>query len=639
MLHANGKSVSFIEQIALKLRIDVIRATTTAGSGHPTSCLSAADLIATLFFNYLRYDVTNPYNPDNDRFILSKGHAIPIVYAAWKQLGVITDEQLLSLRDFNSPLEGHPTPRFSYNEAATGSLGQGLAVGVGMALAARYNKRTYRTYVMLGDGELAEGSVWEGAELAAHYKLNNLTGIIDGNRLGQSGASINNHDVEKYAKKFEAFGWQAIVINGHEISDIMTAIDCAQTTNNRPTMIVAKTLKGYGLDAIENSDGWHGKPFNQKEAASAIEKLVSRFTKKEWILSQMHSDDQATQAQHQPLSTSVNNTQKKTLTIDLTTDPHHMLFELDKKISTRKAYGYALAALGRVSNDVVALDADVKNSTFSEFFAHEFPDRFFQCFIAEQAMVSIATGLHLRGKIPFASTFGAFFARAYDQIRMAGIGRNALRLCGSHCGVSIGQDGPSQMALEDIAMIAAIPNSVILYPSDGISAYKLTEVAANYNDGISYLRTTRADTAVLYSHDTTFTAGGCKILRQSAHDKVCIIAAGITVHESLKAYEQLKMKGICVAVIDAYSIKPLDSTTIALVAAACGNNIITVEDHYIQGGLGQIVASALINHHMSITMLAVNKVSRSGGSGLLLKDAQIDSANIVSMVEQKYAKK
>ncbi len=621
--------INFLENKALNLRIDSIRATTASESGHPTSCLSAADLIATIFFNYLRYDLTNPANPGNDRFIMSKGHAIPIIYAAWKQLGVITDEQLMSLRKFDSPFEGHPTPRFAYNEAATGSLGQGLAIGVGMALAARQDNRDYRTYIMLGDGEIAEGSVWEGAEIAAHYKLNNLIGIVDCNRLGQSGESIHNHDVEKYAQKFQAFGWQTIVINGHEITEIIAAIDRAHATTDRPTMIVAKTFKGHGLEGVENLAGWHGKPFKPEESLLMIAQLNKRFAT---ALGGNRGERPAS------LNIAPRKMQEGTacmpITLNIEKDPNIAHFAFDKKISTRKAYGYALAALGRASKSVVAIDADVNNSTFSEFFAKEFPERFVQCFIAEQAMVSTATGLQLRGKIPCASTFGAFFARAYDQVRMAGIGKNALRLCGSHCGVSIGQDGPSQMALEDIAIMAAIPNSIILYPSDGISAYKLTEAAANYHDGISYLRTTRADTQALYPHNETFPVGGCKILRQSSNDKACIIAAGITIHEALKAYDLLKKDGISIAIIDAYSVKPLDIATITAVAKASGNRIITVEDHYIQGGLGQIVASAMVNHQINVNSLAVTHVSRSGKPEELLSDAEIDAESIVKIVKK-----
>jgi transketolase len=622
----NQDIIKYLEHVALNLRIDSIRATTASASGHPTSCLSAADVVATIFFKYLRYDLGNPSNPNNDRFIMSKGHAIPVVYAAWKQLGVITDEQLLSLRKFDSPLEGHPTPRFAYNEAATGSLGQGLAIGVGMALAAHQDNRSYRTYVMLGDGEAAEGAVWEAAALAAHYNLSNLTSILDGNRLGQSGESIHNHDVEKYAQKFQAFGWQALVINGHSIPDITAAVDRAHATTDRPTIIIAKTFKGHGLEGIENLEGWHGKPFKTEEAPAAIERLQKRFAEAAKATPTSYTPPKPMHNDHRASSIDIHQAK---ITINLSTDPNAAHFAAGKSISTRKAYGYALAALGSACPAVVALDADVKNSTFSEFFAKQFPDRFVQCFISEQAMVSIATGLHLRGRIPCASTFGAFLTRAYDQIRMAGIGRNALRLCGSHCGVSIGQDGPSQMALEDMAMMAAIPNSIILYPSDGVSAYKLTECAANYHDGTSYLRTTRADTTILYSHDEAFTIGGCKVLRQSKKDTACIIAAGITVHEALKAYDMLKKDAIAVAVIDAYSIKPLDVATIAAVATASGNKVITVEDHYIYGGLGQAVAAALVNHQVTLTTLAVTHVSRSGKPEELLKDAGIDAESIV----------
>jgi len=620
---------------ALQLRIDSIRATTASRSGHPTTCLSSADLVAALFFHTMHFKLDDPYHSDNDRFILSKGHGIPVVYAAYKQLGVINDAELLAFRTFESLLEGHPTPRFVYNEAATGSLGQGLAIGAGMALDAQREKRSYTTYVMCGDGELAEGSVWEAAAFATFYKLTNLVVILDSNRLGQSGPSLHGHDVEQFARKFEAFGWETVVIDGHDMEAITRLLDRATKEGgypDKPLAIVAKTYKGYGVPSLQDKGGQHGKPVPADELPAVITSLHKRFADdsaylKEHTLIADKSVDLAvvTKRAHRTFPV---------LTNDLKADPSYALFEKGKVLATRKAFGYALAALGRASKDVVALDADVKNSTFTNFFEKEFPDRFTQCFIAEQTMVGVATGLHARGKIPFAATFGAFFSRAHDQVRMAGIGRNALRLCGSHAGVSIGQDGPSQMALEDLAIMRSIPNSVVLYPSDAVSAYKLVTSMANYHEGISYLRTTRAATDILYNHDEEFAIGGCKVLRQSERDVACIIGAGITLHAALKAYELLKEQEIFVSVIDAYSVKPLDGKTIRSVAQASGKRVITVEDHYSQGGLGEAVTHELAADPIQVKILAVTGLSRSGTPDELCAHAGIDADSIVRAVTE-----
>lgn len=618
----------FLKHQALNLRIDSIRSTTQSGSGHPTSCMSVADIVSVIFFNFLRYDTKNPANPNNDRFILSKGHAIPVVYAAWKLAGVITDKQFMSLRKFDSIFEGHPTPRFAFNEAATGSLGQGLSVGLGMALNAKMDKLDYTTYVLMGDGEMAEGSVWESVELAAHYKVDNLVGIVDCNNFGQSGQTMHDHNIKHIVAKFKTFGWNTIAVDGHDVKQVFNAVNKAHQTKNKPTMIVAKTYKGYGVADIENKPCWHGKPLSSEEAENFIQKMKLRFKKEAAYKPKTEYEISApANVKKQVIG--------KPVSIDLNKDKNKSLFMSDKKMSTRKAYGYALAALGKASKQIVALDGDVKNSTFSDFFEKEFPDRFVECFIAEQNMVGVATGLQARGKIAFASTFGAFLARAFDQIRMAAIGKNALRLCGSHCGVSIGQDGPSQMALEDIAMFNSVPNSVILYPSDAVSAYRLLELSANYNDGISYLRTTRADSPILYNFDEKFKVGGCKVLRQSKKDSCCIIAAGITLHESLKAYDLLKKEGVAVSVIDLYSVKPLDVDTILKTARSSGSRIVTVEDHYLNGGIGQIVASALVNFGIHVQMLGPDHVSRSGMPGELLRDAGIDAKSIVNVILRK----
>jgi transketolase len=620
------ETLHFLARQALNIRIDSLRMTTQAGSGHPTSCLSVADIVATLFFHTLRYDYKKPSYANNDRFILSKGHAIPVVYAALYQLGVISEQQMLSYRSIDSEFEGHPTPRCAYSEAATGSLGQGLSIGLGMALNARYEKLSYRTYVMLGDGEMAEGSVWEAAELAAYEKVDNLIAIADCNTLGQSGASLHPAHAERFAKKFEAFGWHAIVIDGHDLEEISAALTTAQATAGKPTAIIAKTFKGYGLESIENKSGYHGKPFTKEELPEQIKALTTRFS----VAANFTPTEIFTPLGPDPIKQQVS---VQVPALALNKDPHAALFARDKKISTRKAFGYALETLGN-NPAVFVLDADVKNSTYTEFFGAAHPDRFVECFIAEQNMVGVATGLALRGKIPFAATFACFFTRAYDQIRMAGIGRVALRLCGSHTGVSIGQDGPSQMGLEDLAMMRAIPESVVLWPSDGVSTYKLVEQMAEYNNGVSYMKTTRADTPMLYDASEEFPIGGCKVLKSSAQDRACIVAAGITLHEALKAYDILKKQNITVAVIDLYSIKPLDRDTLIKVGTAAGKTIITVEDHYAEGGVGEAVASALCNSGVTVHSRAVTKLPRSGSPEALMKSEGIDAESIVEAVKK-----
>ena len=615
--------ISLLESKALQLRIDSLRTTTAAGSGHPTSCLSAADIISALFFYAMHADITCPEKETNDRFILSKGHAIPVVYAAYKQLGVISDKELLACRTFDSVLEGHPTPRFAYNQAATGSLGQGLACGLGMAFDARLKKLAYRVFVMLGDGEIAEGSVWEAADLAAVNKMGNLIAFVDCNGLGQSDHPINDHDAQKIAQKFTAFGWNAQVIDGHNMDAIISALEQIPVQATAPHVIVAKTIKGYGLDGVEGKNGFHGKPFSVQELPVMIENLQKRFTQ---AASHVLEDIKSV------VQTKCTQPKRYQPALVLEKSKHAAAFAKTAKISARKAFGLALADLGHAAHNVIALDGDVKNSTYTDFFEKEFPGRFIQCFIAEQNMVGVATGLALRGNIPFAATFGCFFSRAYDQIRMAAIGKAALRLCGSHTGVSIGQDGPSQMALEDISMMRAIPGSVVLWPSDGVSAYKLTDQMASYCDGISYMKTTRADLPMLYDMSEKFVIGGSKILASSPQDKACIVAAGVTVYEALKAHKILQGKNIFVSILDAYSIKPLDTQTLIKLAKSSGNIVITVEDHYLQGGLGETVAAALCNEDIKVHNLAVTKTPRSASPEELLRYEEIDAAAIVEMV-------
>lgn len=619
MLHGLKK---FLEHKAYKMRVESLQMTTQAGSGHPTSALSAADIVAALFFYAMRFDPENIKNPNNDHFILSKGHAVPILYAAWKELGQLTQDELLTYRRFGSPLEGHPTARLEYVEAATGSLGIGLSIGAGKALADRLGKRENYTYVLMGDSEITEGSIWEAAEIAAYYKLSHLVGIVDCNRLGQSTETIHGWHAQRYAQKFEAFGWKTLVIDGHDMLQIASALDKARASQDHPTMIIAKTIKGYGVDRVENKEGFHGKVFSKKELEEILPQMEARFASAAANGNSFHWQPNL------PLAKNIEQDKKEHIEI------HPMNYKKGELIATRMAYGQALAHLGAASKRIVVLDAEVKNSTFADIFEQKYPERFFQCFIAEQNMVSMGVGFARSNKLPFISTFACFLTRAHDQIRMAAIDQSALKMCGSHAGVSIGQDGPSQMGLEDIAMMRAIPESIVLYPSDAPSTQALMEHMANYDKGISYLRTTREKTAVIYDENEAFEIGGCKVLYSTTADNLLVIAAGITLHEALKAREQLLQEGISVAVIDLYSIKPLAISTLEKVAKTSSNRIITVEDHYLQGGLGQAVTCALANKGIEIHCLAVTQLPMSGKPEELLKWAGIDAAAIIVKAKQ-----
>jgi len=657
---------AFIEHKAYQIRLSSLIMTTMAGSGHPTSCLSAADIVATLFFYGMHFDPDNFENNNNDRFILSKGHASPVLYAVWQELGKLSWDELMTYRKIDSVLEGHPTRRFEYTECATGSLGIGLSIGAGMALNAKMDHRDYRTFVLLGDGEIAEGCVWEAAEIADHYKLGNLIGIVDCNRLEQSSEVLHGHHVQRYADKFHAFGFKTIIVDGHDVQQLMGAIDKAREHVDGPTMILAKTFKGHGVNLFEDKEGFHGKVLSKEQLNVAIAQLEKNFKQAhdyksdfvwepnlpslsdlpaEPIVLRQAQDARLVMSEYgvspvRPVCPSKpwrsrefiegwhtgDSASNNELVLD---DPKYKLGDM---LATRKAYGQAITAAGTVCKEIISLDAEVKNSTYAEIFEQKFPERFVQCYIAEQNMVSMAVGFERRGKIPFVSTFAAFFSRAYDQLRMAAIGKARLRLAGSHAGVSIGQDGPSQMGLEDIALICALPESIVLYPSDAVSAYKLIVAMANYHDGISYLRTTRAETPIMYENYEEFVIGGCKVVRQSENDVACIVAAGITLHEALKAYDILREQNISVSVIDLYSIKPLDANTLKSVAAKSGNTIITVEDHYLQGGIGQIVSYALRNSGIKIECLAVTELPRSGKPEELLAWAGIDAQAIVKKI-------
>jgi len=594
-------------ELGQQLRVDSIRASNVTKSGHPTSSMSAADLMAVLLAKYLHYDFESPKDPRNDHLIFSKGHASPLLYSMYKAAGAVSDDELLTFRTFGSRLQGHPTPAIPWVDVATGSLGQGLPYGVGIALAGKkLDRLPYRVWVLCGDSEIAEGSQWEAFEHAAYAGLDNLTAIIDVNRLGQRGETMHGWDLDSYADRARAFGWNAIEIDGHDVEAIDRAFAEATETKDAPTVIVAKTLKGKGVKEVENKPGWHGKALDHPE--QAIEELGG----------------------------------ERNIVVDVPKpdfegDPHEFeagpldlpTWELGEEVATRRAYGDALVAIGKANGKVVALDGEVSNSTYAELFAEAFPERYFEMFIAEQQLVAAAVGLQVREWVPFASTFAAFFARAYDFIRMAAISRANIRLAGSHAGVSIGEDGPSQMALEDLAMMRAVHGSTVLYPSDANQTARLVAEMAE-REGIVFLRTTRAATPVVYGADEEFPIGGARVLREG--DDVAIVGAGITLHEAVKAADQLESEGISARVIDLYSVKPADGETLRAAAEATGGRILTVEDHWSEGGIGDAVLEALSDGETParVVRLAVRDLPGSGKPAELLAAAGIDAEHIVA---------
>jgi transketolase len=607
--------------VATRLRIDSVRATTEAGSGHPSTCCSAAEIVSALFFAEMRYDARDPQNPDNDRFVLSKGHAAPILYAAWAEAGFLKRDELLNLRKIDSDLEGHPTPRLPFVDVATGSLGQGLCAGVGIALNARRIGSDYRTYVLLGDGESAEGAVWEAADVASFYKLDSLCGITDVNAYGQSGPTQWPHDMEALAGRWRGFGWHTIVVDGHDLPAILDGLEKARQTRGRPTMILAKTLKGKGVSQMEGKGGWHGKPLKKgAELDKALAELQAQFV----------SEDGPAQPPERP--TAAGDTaaaSRRPAPKAGTVGPS--AYTLGDSVATREAYGAAIARLAATDDRIVALDADVKNSTFSEKFEQQHPDRFYQSFIAEQVMIGAAMGLASRGAIPFPSTFAAFLSRAYDFIRMAAISNLNIKMAGSHAGVSIGEDGPSQMALEDLAMMRAEPNIAVIYPCDGVSTEKLVERMA-YHPGPAYMRTSRPKTPVIYGPDEDFRVGGLKVLRESQEDAATVVGGGVTVFEALNAYDELRKQSINIRVIDLYSLQPIDAATLRRCARETRGRVITVEDHYAGGGIGDAVASAIASEGFTVTRLAVSEIPRSGTPEQLLDRYGISARHIVAAV-------
>jgi transketolase len=607
------QSLADIHELAQQLRVDSIRCSTSAGSGHPTSSMSAADLMAVLMARHFRYDWQQPDNPANDHLIFSKGHASPLLYSMFKAAGVVSDEELMNgYRRFGSRLEGHPTPVLPWVDVATGSLGQGLPDGVGVALAGKFlDELPYRVWVLCGDSETAEGSIWEALDKASHYGLSNLTAIIDVNRLGQRGPTELSWDTDTYAKRVEAFGCHAVVIDGHDLGEIDKAFTGAASAD-RPTVVVARTRKGRGFDEVEDRENWHGKPLPEPMAERAIIELGGqrdiRVTglKPEGGTPHAWPSAEVSLPQYGP----------------------------DDKVATRLAFGQALAAVG-ARGDVVGMDGEVGNSTHMEEFSKKYPEKYFEMFIAEQQLVAAAVGLQVRGYVPFASTFAAFLTRAYDFIRMSAISQANIRLCGSHCGVEIGADGPSQMALEDLAMMRAVHGSTVLYPSDPNStAYLVVQMAETA--GIVYMRTTRGAYPVLYGVDEEFPIGGSKVLRASENDQVTLIGAGVTVHNCLAAADELARDGISARVIDLYSVKPIDTQALLDAADLTGDRLVVVEDHYPQGGLGGAVLEALSDagHPARIHHLAVRSLPGSGTPAELMDGAGISASHIVQAARE-----
>lgn len=609
---ANPFESQHLEKLARWIRHQILTATTRAGSGHPSSALSAVDLMTGLVFGgTFRYDAENPLHPNNDRLIFSKGHASPLLYALWSAMGRIPGDAMLSYRQFGSVLEGHPTPSFPFAEAATGSLGQGLSIGVGMALNARcLDRLPYRTYVLLGDSEMIEGSQWEAMEIAAHYQLDNLVGILDVNRLGQRGETLHGHDLQAYQRRASAFGWETILIDGHVMPEILEALQRALHVSGRPTLIIARTLKGKGVPALEDRDGWHGKPLDEEALTSALDELGEVDPEVRGITSMPESlmPDWPEPRQAEPPQ-----------------------YDQSGDVATRVAYGNALARLYSQFPRIVGLDGEVSNSTGAQTFKKACGERFFEMYIAEQNMVGVALGLSRRGKIPFVSTFAAFLTRAFDQIRMARYSEANIKFVGSHAGVSIGEDGPSQMGLEDIAMFRTILDGVVLHPSDAVATERLIEEAARHH-GIVYVRTMRQKTPVLYDVAERFPIGGSKVLRQHEQDAATVVAAGATVHEALKACTMLEQEKLFIRVIDAYSIKPIDTQTLLEAARATGC-VLTVEDHYAEGGLGEAVLSALSASTTPVHSLAVRRLPRSGKPEELLDFEGISARAIVDQIQ------
>ena len=608
-----------LKDIANRLRINSIKATDASKSGHPTSCASIAEIMSVLFFDTMNYTISDPRNGANDRFILSKGHAAPILYAAWAEAGLFPTDDLLNLRKIDSLLEGHPTPRLNFVDVATGSLGQGINCAAGMAFVGKkIDKADYNVYCLLGDGESAEGSVWEALSFASIHKLDNLIAIFDVNRLGQSEPAPLQHCMDIYEARCKAFGMDTYNIDGHSVEELVKALgDAKSNKNGKPKAILCKTYKGHGFPDIEDKVNWHGKPLGS-ESARVIAHLQSQLSSSSTTIKPRAPKEQVASPD---------------LSVKLSEPPS---YSTDAKVATRQAYGFALAKLGRSNQRVVAFDGDTKNSTFSDMFRQEFPDRFGECFIAEQNMIGVGIGAACRDRsIVFLSTFAAFFSRGYDHLRMAAISQSNINCVGSHCGVSIGEDGPSQMALEDLAMFRAIPTATIFYPSDAVSTEKAVELAAQ-TKGITFTRTSRPATTMIYPNDEKFEVGKAKIVSQNGTlDQALVIAAGVTLHEALKAADILaKNHQTHIRIMDPFTIKPIDKEAILRNAKDVQMRIVVVEDHYPEGGIGEAVLSALSGTSSKFIHLAVREVPRSGPPDVLLEKYGISAKDIVNAVNK-----
>ena len=600
-------------ELGQQLRVDSIRSSSAAGSGHPTSSMSAADLMAVLVGKYLHYDFGNPEDARNDHLIFSKGHASPLLYAIYKAVGAISDEEMLTFRRLGSRIEGHPTPVLPWVDVATGSLGQGLPISVGVAYAGKYLDRLpYHVWCLCGDSEMAEGSIWEALEAAGFHGLDNLTAIIDVNRLGQTGETMHGWDLDAYANRARAFGWEAIEINGHDVAEIDAAFAKLGNGGGRPTVIVAKTEKGHGVAAVANKNGAHGKPVPDEVEAIAELGGVRNISVQ---VAKPTGDG-------------------KPHVFDAGGELSLPKYEIGTKEATRKAYGDALVALGNARGDVVAIDGEVGNSTYSEEFKEAFPERYVQAYIAEQQLLSYAVGFQVRGWRPFAATFAAFLSRAYDFVRMAAVSRANIVLAGSHAGVSIGEDGPSQMALEDLASLRAVHGSTVLYPSDPNQTAELLAQVVDL-EGIVFMRTTREKTPVIYQPGEPFEIGGSRTVRRTDDDAVTLIGAGITLHEALKAADLLADEGIHARVIDLYSVKPVDQASVRAAASETGA-IITVEDHYPEGGIGDAVLDALAAEpgRAIVRKLAVTIMPGSATPAEQLEAAGIDAEHIAAAARE-----
>lgn len=612
-----------LTELIKRVQYNIVTSTTEAGSGHPSSSLSGVEVMVALMFSeegFFRQDLKNPHAMTNDRFVLSKGHAAPLLYSLYEVAGAVSHDELMSLRKFGSKLEGHPTPEFAFADVTTGSLGQGLSVGLGMALGIKLRnvgfKRTPKVFVMMGDSESAEGQIYEAAQAASYHHADNLVAILDVNRLGQRGPTMLGWDLKTYQKRFESFGWQAIVLeDGHDVVAIQNALKSALTQQNGPVIFILKTKKGHGVSLLEDQDNWHGKPVPKDKLETALKEIGDVDLK---LTAGIASPETGDASKGSFAKTDA----KKTLF----TSPY----------STREAYGDALVELGHEDADVVVLDGETGNSTFSEKFQKQFADRYFELFIAEQNMISVALGLSKIGYKPYSSTFAAFLTRAFDQIRMAQYSEPNLNICGSHAGASIGQDGASQMGLEDLSMMRSLLNSTVLYPSDPYQTVKLVKLS-NATNGVTYIRTTREKTPILYSEKDTFKIGGSTVLKEDVKDVAVIFTAGITLHEALKAYEILKKDGIAVAIVDLYSVKPLDIQTIKRLSERTKHAIV-VEDHYPAGGIGEAVSEVILSEVKELikfTHLCVRKLPHSGSPEELLKFEEIDADAIVTAVKQQ----